>query len=528
MKTTKTDFLIIGSGIAGLTFAVHAARHGSVVVVTKKEQAESNTNYAQGGIAGVFGGDDSFELHLEDTLRAGAGLCNEQAVRIMVQEGPKFISELVRLGARFTEGSAGFDLWKEGGHSRKRVVHFEDRTGFEIERTLIHELKQSKDVRMLENRTAVDLIVDERGCRGVYVLNNESGEIDAVLAGSTMLAAGGACQVYLHTTNPTIATGDGVAMAYRAGARVGNMEFVQFHPTSLYSKGIEDRALLISEATRGAGAVLLTKSGESFMEKYSDKGCLASRDVVARAIDSELKVRGDEFVYLDMTGIGKRIIRSKFPNIRASCLERGIDITAQPIPVVPAAHYMCGGVMTDTEGRTSLRGLYCAGETACTGVHGANRLASNSLLEAVVFSRRACDAALDEKLDAPSPRLRSPFAKHAAPEEERVVITHARFEIKRLMWDYVGIVRSSARLLKALKRIDQLATEVGEMCRILPQGTRLLELRNMVTVSQLVIKSANLRKESRGLHYNKDFPRNDDENWKKDTVLQREGPPSPC
>lgn len=515
------DFLVIGSGMAGLTFALNASNHGSVALVTKKQQAESNTNYAQGGIAAVFGEDDSYELHAEDTIRAGAGLCKEEAVRIMVEEGPRLVSELVRLGTHFTEAGSGFDLWKEGGHSRKRVVHFEDRTGYEIERALIQRAKAKENVLILENRTAVDLIVDEKICRGAYVLENETGKVEAFVAGATMLAAGGAGQIYFHTTNPTIATGDGVAMAYRAGARIANMEFVQFHPTSLYSKGAEERAILISEATRGAGAVLKTRSGENFMEKYSDKGCLASRDVVARAIDSELKIQGDEFVYLDMTGIGAEKIRLEFPNIYSLCLKRGIDIATQPIPVVPAAHYMCGGVLTDTEGRTSLRGLYCAGETAYTGVHGANRLASNSLLEAVVFSKRAYEAAVGEKITSSAPRLRPPFQKTCSETKERVIITHTRTEIKRLMWDYVGIVRSSRRLGKAETRVDQLKKEIEEMFSDLPLSSQLLELGNIATVASMVIVSANMRKESRGLHYNKDYPRRDDKNWEHDTVLQK-------
>ncbi len=524
MESVQTDFLVIGSGMAGLTFALSASEHGKVVVVTKKEQAESNTNYAQGGIAAVFGDDDSYDLHEEDTIQAGAGLCNERAVKIMVEEGPRLIDELVDLGAHFTGSGSRFDLWREGGHSRERVIHFEDRTGYEIERALIQRVKARDNILILENRTAVDLILDENGCRGAYVFDNESGKLEAFVASATMLAAGGAGQTYLHTTNPLIATGDGIAMAYRARAKIANMEFVQFHPTSLYFPRTGDRALLISEATRGAGAVLRTRSGEAFMEKYSDKGSLASRDVVARAIDSELKIRGDEFVYLDMTGIGARKIRSKFPNIYKACLERGIDMTSQPIPVVPAAHYMCGGVLTDTEARTSLPRLYCAGETAYTGVHGANRLASNSLLEALVFSKRAYRSAVGEKAAAPPPRLEPPFQKGSSGAKERVVITHTRFEIKRLMWDYVGIVRNSARLKKARLRIDELIKEVEEMFSDLPIGSQLLELRNLTSVSLMVIACANMRKESRGLHYNKDHPDRDDEHWKHNTILQASNP----
>ena len=510
--------------MAGLTFGLNASKHGKVVVVTKKEQAESNTNYAQGGIAAVFGEDDSYDLHGEDTIKAGAGLCNERAVRIMVEEGPKLIGELADLGAQFTGLGSGFDLWREGGHSRKRVIHFEDRTGWEIERTLIQRVKATDNIRILENRTAVDLIVDQNECRGAYALSNETGKVEPFVASATMLAAGGAGQTYLHTTNPAIATGDGYAIAYRAGAKMANMEFVQFHPTSLYFPGSGDRALLISEATRGAGAVLRTKSGEAFMERYSDKGSLASRDVVARAIDNELKIHGDEFVYLDMKGIGARKIRAKFPNIHKACLERGIDITSQPIPVVPAAHYMCGGVLTDTEGRTSLPGLYCAGETAYTGVHGANRLASNSLLEALVFSKRACGSAVGERIAAPPPHLEPSFQKGSSEVKERVVITHTRSEIKRLMWDYVGIVRSSARLEKARLRIDELTKEVEEMFSDLPLSSQLLELRNLASVSLMVIACANTRKESRGLHYNKDYPDRDDKHWKHDTILQVSNP----
>jgi L-aspartate oxidase len=519
------DFLVIGSGLAGLFFALRTADHGRVVLVTKKGKAESNTNYAQGGIAAVFGKDDSFEMHVRDTIQAGAGLCHEEAVRAVVEEGPRLVEELIALGVSFSREGEELSLGREGGHSRRRIVHAKDRTGQGIEQTLISRVEARPEVALYPNHIAIDLITDRsaRTCWGAYVLDTKTGKVESFLARSVLLATGGLGAVYLHTTNPAIATGDGVAMAYRAGARIANMEFIQFHPTALCHP--KAGSFLISETVRGEGGVLRLKSGEAFMEKYHELKDLAPRDVVARAIDRELKKSGEKCVLLDLSAIPAEKIKSRFPQIYERCLALGLDITKEPIPVVPAAHYSCGGVMTDLWGRTNLANLFSAGETASTGVHGANRLASNSLLEALVFASRAaqvaCEAAKDQKTDIPE--LPAWDYVGSVWSEEAVVVAHNREEIRRTMWDYVGIVRSDLRLKWALKRIQTMREEIREYYWRYRATPDLAELRNLVTVADLVVQSALLRKESRGLHYTLDYPFLDDENWKRDTVLESRG-----
>jgi L-aspartate oxidase len=521
---TRADVLVAGTGIAGLFFALRAAERASVVIFTKKDRPESSTNYAQGGIAAVFGSDDSHALHVEDTLIAGAGLCHRDAVEVLVREGPTRVSELIELGVQFTRDGASLSLGREGGHSRRRIVRAADLTGREVERALLDALAEHPRVEILENHIAVDLITGpgpegKARCVGATALDAASGSLQAVRSRSVLLATGGCGHVYRHTTNPGIATGDGVAMAFRAGARIANMEFIQFHPTALYPA--EERSFLISEAVRGEGAVLVRRDGSPFMDEYHPQGSLAPRDIVARAIDREMKLTGDPFVLLDCSAVPAAEIRKRFPNILAETRARGIDMLRDPLPVVPAAHYVCGGVLTDLHGRTSLPGLYAAGETACTGVHGANRLASNSLLEALVFSERAA-ADLVRRLDSePVPSEAPPAAHHGDRSLERIRIAHDREELRSLMWDLVGIVRSDERLRVAEARVAQMARqnqEVWESSRIVPD---LVELRNLLQVALLILHSARWRKESRGLHHNVDYPYRDNERFLRPTVLHR-------
>ncbi len=530
----KTDVLIIGSGIAGLFSAIKISSFADVILVTKKEKNESNTNYAQGGIAAVISGDDSFDKHINDTIVAGAGLCNEEEVKSLVEDGPGCINDLIELGTHFTLEEEKLHLLKEGGHSKNRIVHAHDLTGKEIERALIDKIATIPNIRIMENCFAIDLITEHnlknqknaestpRHCWGAYVQNSKLNRVIKIISKVTILATGGLGQVYLHTTNPAIATGDGVAMAYRAGAKVGNLEFIQFHPTSLYHSGpVTDRhSFLISEAVRGFGGILLNSSGEAFMQKYDTRKELAPRDIVARAIDNELKKRGDDFVLLDITHKNGEEIKTHFPNIYAKCRGLNIDITAQPIPVVPAAHYSCGGIVVDHFAKTSLKGLFAIGEVAMTGVHGANRLASNSLLEAVVYAKRVCEYL---KLNL----VKTEQTKHIIPDwddsgtltsDEKVLISHSQKELKQLMWDYVGIVRSDLRLNFAGRRVNNLYTEVEEFYKKTKIFDSLLELRDMITCASLIIKSAEMRKESRGLHFTTDYP--DYLRSPKDTILQ--------
>lgn len=523
---TDVDFLVLGSGIAGLSFALKACKYGKVVLITKKSDTESNTNRAQGGVASVMSLEDSFDLHIRDTLIAGAGLCHKDSVEILVKEGPGHVRQLVELGARFNtepspDGGTRFALGREGGHSRRRIVHASDLTGREIERALVIQVKREENIRIFEHDFAVDLIVEEAenglACRGAYVLDTETEEITTFRAKVTMLATGGCGMVYLHTTNPEIATGDGVAMAYRAGAKIANMEFIQFHPTSLCHPGA--RSFLISEAVRGEGGILRLKDGSTFMENYHEMACLAPRDIVARAIDAELKKSGDECVFLDITHLDSDRIRERFPNIYQTCLSVGIDITKDWIPIVPAAHYSCGGVMTDVNARTSIERLYACGEVACTGVHGANRLASNSLLEALVFAHRAGLNSFSLAADPyPSGQLpdfpKARHAKHAGPE----VIAELTYRIRRVMWKYVGIVRSNERLDKARMEIADVKEQVDGLYESARLSRELLELRNLTEVAALIIESAISREESRGLHYNMDYPQANP-NMVEDSVL---------
>jgi L-aspartate oxidase len=522
------DFLVLGSGIAGLSFALRAAEVGRVVIVTKKSSAESATNYAQGGIAAVVDPGDSFESHVQDTLRAGAGLCDERVVRFVVERGPDAIQSLLELGVHFDPGGGGpgFDLGREGGHSHRRVLHAADFTGQEIERVLVAGCENHPRIEILTDVLAVDLVTTQKLARpgpprvvGAYLLDEESGEIRRVRAPLTLLATGGCGKVYVYTSNPEIASGDGIAMAYRAGASIVNMEFIQFHPTCLYHP--EARSFLISEAVRGEGAVLRNAAGERFMPRYDERADLAPRDVVARSIDAELKRTGDDCAYLDCSPMTPDFIGQRFPNIAERCLQYGIDITAQPIPVVPAAHYACGGVRTDLCGETDVGNLFAAGEVTCTGLHGANRLASNSLLEGVVFARAAAEEAIRrfEKGPEPLPEIPEWDPGQATDPTEAVLVTANWDEIRRLMWNYVGIVRSDKRLERARRRIAMLREEIRSYYWDFKLTPDLVELRNLALVAELIVRCAEERRESRGLHYTVDHAETLEEG--RDTVLPR-------
>jgi len=519
----EADYLIVGSGLAGLFFALKAAERGSVVLITKEEPRESNTSYAQGGIASVMDGSDSFEQHVQDTLEAGDGLCDPEVVAQVVRKGPGMIQELIELGTRFTRRKSGaLSLGREGGHSTSRVVHAEDLTGREVIRALLAAIESKDGVQLYPYHMAVELIIDGEGrCRGAHALDLRGGNIVELIAPVTLLATGGCGQVYLHTTNPSVATGDGVAMAYRAGACVGNLEFVQFHPTMLYD--LRGGSFLISEAVRGYGGVLVNDRGESFVDAYHPMGSLATRDVVARAIVSEMKDRGWECVFLDVTGKDGEETRRRFPNIYQHCLGLGIDMTREPIPVVPAAHYMCGGVRTDRHGRTDLWGLYAAGEVAMTGFHGANRLASNSLLEALVFARRVLAHARAPKRPGSSGRpLRE--EEPGRPPAAAGQLARLRDQVRRCTWENVGIVRSDAGLAKACQELGSAALEVEALCQRCAFGTELFQLRNMATVAELIARAAQMRRESRGGHFNRDYPERDDANWRRYTLMGMQGP----
>ncbi len=537
------DFLVIGSGVAGLSFALKVADSGTVALVTKKDVMESNTSQAQGGIASVFDALDSFDLHIDDTMEAGDGLCNRDVVEMVVRNGPDRIRELMSLGAKFnikesTDAESSYpdlDLGREGGHSRKRIVHATDMTGMEVERVLAARVFEHERITVFENHVAVDLIIRstrmtrrlvttnrEDYCCGAYIYDNENRKVESFGAKITLLATGGAGKVYLYTSNPDIATGDGIAMGYRGGATVANLEFVQFHPTCLYHP--EAKNFLISEAVRGEGGVLLDVNGRAFMEAYHPLKDLACRDVVARAIDTELKKSGEDSVFLDISHKSPDFIKNRFPNLYNKCLGFGIDMTREPVPVVPAAHYMCGGIATDMHGRTDIKKLYAVGETACTGLHGANRLASNSLIEALVYADFAARKAVE---DIHRPEFNSiPETPQwddtgTTDSNEMIMVAHNWDEIRRFMWNYVGIVRSNKRLARAMHRIETIQEEIREYYwdfKIVPD---LIELRNIATVAELIIKCAMHRKESRGLHYNYEYPSKNDERWQKDTILRR-------
>ena len=526
-----TDFLVIGSGIAGYSAALKCAQIGSVSIITKKSPSESNTNYAQGGIASVVAPNDTFEMHVQDTLKAGAGLCHQDAVELIVKSGPSAIRELTDIGVQFTRTGNLLDLGREGGHSQHRIVHARDLTGREIERALIEAVKANPNIQVFENHIAIEVITEHHlgkkitdlndiHCFGAYALDIKNNQVKKFLSKITILASGGCGQVYKHTTNPKIATGDGIAMAYRAGARVGNLEFMQFHPTSLYHP--EAQSFLISEAVRGYGAFLINAAGERFMERYSPQKELAPRDIVARAIDAEMKKRGEACVFLDLRHMDAQKTIDHFPHIYENCLKYKIDITKEPIPVVPAAHYMCGGVQTNLYGQTDIHRLYACGEVALTGVHGANRLASNSLLEAVVFANQVYEHTRQVMAETKwsIPDFPEWDESGTFSSEEWVLIEHNREEIQQIMWDYVGIVRSNLRLERAERRIQLISDEIENFYKGTKVTEALIELRNLAKLAKLIIRCAKLRHESRGLHYTTDYPDTNDEQWLKDTVTR--------
>lgn len=524
------DFLVVGSGIAGLSFALKAAKHGKVLIVTKSNEDESNTKYAQGGVAVVVDKSDSFDKHIADTLIAGDGLCDQKIVENVVKEGPDRIKEIIEYGTHFDEVKKGsYDLAREGGHSEHRILHYKDVTGFEIERALLEEVHRSKNITILTHYFAVDLITqhhlglfvnktsDNINCYGIYAFNTRTNVVEKILSKVTVMASGGAGHIYASTTNPVIATGDGIAMVYRAKGKVRNMEFIQFHPTSLYNPG-EYPSFLISEALRGFGAVLRRKNGEEFMHEYDDRGSLAPRDIVARAIDNEMKKSGDDFVYLDITHKNKGDLLNHFPNIYAKCLSVGIDLTRDYIPVTPAAHYLCGGILVDEFGLSSISQLYACGECSSTGLHGANRLASNSLLEALIYAHRIYEHAVAgfELVELPK-NIPDWDDTDTYLSNEDILVTHNLRETQKIMSDYVGIVRSDFRLERAMRRLKLLYEETEEFYKNTKLSVKLCELRNVIQVSYIVIKSAVARKESRGLHYTTDYPGHSEEI--KDTIF---------
>ncbi|NJC87465.1 MAG: L-aspartate oxidase [Desulfuromonas sp.] len=526
-----SDFLVIGSGIAGLSYALKVAEHGKVALVTKRDTATTATALAQGGFATVASSTDSFEEHIQDTMVAGAWLSNQEIVRLVVENGPAAIEQLIGLGVRFTRGPSGdYDLTREGGHSQRRIYHAKDETGKEIERALVEAVNSNPNIRIYEHHVAVDLITEAKlvrrrvmpnRCLGAYILDTKTGEVETFGAAITVLATGGAGKVYLYTCNPDVATGDGIAMAYRAGATIANMEFMQFHPTTLYHP--HAKSFLISEAVRGEGAILRRRDGTAFMESYHPLKDLAPRDIVARAIDNEMKMHGDDCVFLDITHKEPAFVKDHFPYIFETCLGYGIDMTREPIPVVPAAHYLCGGVRVDSWGETDIGNLFAIGETACTGLHGANRLASNSLLEGAVFGARAAQRSLEyfRKGQPPFPPITPWDTCSARNSDEEVVVAHNWDEIRHCMWNYVGIVRSTKRLVRALRRVQMIQEEIADYYWDFYITSDLIELRNSATVAELIIRCALKRQESRGLHYTIDFPDTDDVHWKKDTLIRK-------
>ncbi|MDR1022284.1 MAG: L-aspartate oxidase [Prevotellaceae bacterium] len=515
----KTDFLVIGSGAAGLSYALKVADFGKVTLVTKGALGESNTSFAQGGISAVTSNLDSFEKHVQDTLICGAGMCNEEVVRMIVREAPRQIEQLAQWGTEFDRNTKGrYDLAREGGHSERRILHHKDATGAEIQRSLMQQAKAHKNIEILERHFAIDLITQhhlgkmvrryntDTECYGAYVLDLKTQQVGTFLAKVTVLATGGTGNVYHTTTNPAVATGDGVAMVYRAKGVVENMAYVQFHPTALYTPG-ERPSFLISEAMRGFGALLRAQDGKEFMQKYDERGPLAPRDIVARAIDNEMKTRGDDFVYLDVTHKAADEIIKHFPNIYKKCLSVGIDITKDFIPVAPAAHYMCGGVRVNMDGLSSIRNLYAIGETSCTGLHGANRLASNSLIEAVVYADKAAQHSLQSlKCIALQEGIPDWDYEGTSHPEEMVLITQSCKEVQQIMSYYVGIVRSNIRLERAFARLGIIHKETEQLYRTSTLSQNLCELRNLIQIGYLIIKEANAMRESRGLHYSIDYP----------------------
>ena len=520
----KTDILVIGGGIAGLSFAIYTAQKNpnlKITVLTKTHKQESNTRYAQGGVAAVWDqAVDDYQKHIEDTLDAGDGICDEAVVRIVVEEGPKRVQDIIDWGTRFDKNTHGdYDLGKEGGHSENRILHYKDLTGWEIQRTLTEKVKQFPNVEILEHYFAINLITQhhtgrniirltpDNECYGAYALNKVTNKIETFNAKITVLATGGAGQVYKSTTNPTIATGDGIAMLYRAKGRVANMEFIQFHPTSLYNPTGENPAFLVSEAVRGYGAILKNRDGESFMEKYDPRASLAPRDIVARAIDNEMKLRGEDYMVLDCTHLEKEGFIAHFPTIYEKCKSIGIDPMVDYIPVVPACHYTCGGIHIDQVGRSSIQRLYAAGECTHSGLHGANRLASNSLLEGLVYGQRISEDVL-KNIDQfqNHPNIPEWDAEGTSDPSEMVLLTQSLKELKEIMSNYVGIVRTDVRLKRALDRLYLLYAETEQLYNTTTISPQLCELRNLITIGYLITKSAQMRKESRGLHYNTDYP----------------------
>lgn len=518
MRIIDSDYLVIGSGVSGLMSALRLAKKGRVLIVTKTDRSESNTNYAQGGVACVMTSDDTLQSHVDDTLDAGAGLCNEDVVREIVTDGPEAVAELVEMGLSFNEKGVeeggGYDLGREGGHSKRRVLHAGDITGHEIESVLLNRVAANSNIDVMDGCMVIDLITKEwlgddvggNRCVGAYVRMQESGEIAAIQAPYVVLATGGGGKVYLYTSNPDVATGDGVAIAWRAGLPIANMEFIQFHPTCLFHP--DAKSFLISEAVRGEGAILVDSAGKPFMDRYDRRGSLAPRDIVARAIDHEMKASGQLCGYLDIRDKSREFLKGRFPNIFAMCGRYGIDMSKDLVPVVPAAHYFCGGVKAGVDGVTALPGFYVVGEASCTGLHGANRLASNSLLEAVVCARRMAETISKERPASEFSKVKIPDWElgEAVSSDEAVVVEHNWNEVRTCMWDYVGIVRTDRRLARAWRRIRNLRHEIHEYYMNYLVTSDVLELRNIAAVAELIVRSAQIRKESRGLHYTLDYP----------------------
>ncbi len=523
-RIINSDFLVVGSGIAGLSYALEVSKYGTVSILCKSGPAEGSTKYAQGGIASVTSPLDSFEDHINDTKVCGAGLCNEEVVEFVIEEGPECIKKLIEKGTKFDEHKGEYSLGKEGGHSKRRILHAGDSTGAEIQRALIESAKADQNITLYPYHVGIDLILkdstsEDAQALGIYALDIKNSSVVSFIARTTIIAAGGAGTVYLYTSNPVVATGDGIAMAYRAGAVVSNMEFFQFHPTCLFHP--EARSFLLTEALRGEGALLRRADGHRFMKDYHEQLELAPRDVVSRAIDDQMKTTGQDFMYLDITDFKPEFVKSRFPTIYERLTSLGINPLKDRIPIVPAAHYCCGGIKTNNYGKTNIKRLYASGEATCTGLHGANRLASNSLLEALVFSTRAAKDTIENLENYKTPEKELLWDDLNTPNSsEEVVVSHAWQQVRRTMWNLVGIVRSDSRLELAKKRIDLIEKEIKDYYWKYAITRDLIELRNIITIADLIIRSAMQRKESRGLHYNIDHPEKDDKNFKVDTELK--------